>query len=116
MRPGVRIRQTGCPRCGCHLVYLFDCNCGAVHGDVCENCGRSVDVPAPADNPSFDQLDPFGLNGVACAAGPVAHEHTDEERTGRADAFYARLDHDPTFRAEFDAWCRRRGLASMRGQ
>jgi hypothetical protein len=115
VRPDVRIRPTGCPRCGCHLVYLFQCNCGAVHSDTCENCGRAVDVPAPASEPSFDQLDPFGLTGVVCTAGPVAHAHTDEERSGRVDAFHARMDRDPIFRAEFDAWCRERGLPSQAG-
>src|SRR5271167_915579 len=32
--PEDRLLDTSCPRCGCHLVHEFRCNCGAKHGAI----------------------------------------------------------------------------------
>jgi hypothetical protein len=73
-----------CPRCGCYVAKHFDCNCGAVHDDYCINCGRWVSLPS-------DQYTTLTELDEACEKGAVLHEHSDEEKKHRLDAFYARV-------------------------
>jgi hypothetical protein len=58
----VKVATEPCVACGCHLVSTFECNCGAVHGDYCENCG------------GFLGLDMWWSG--RCTAGAVEHVHT----------------------------------------
>lgn len=78
------IGATPCPRCGCHLVSLFECNCGEVHGDYCVNCGRSTSL-SPSEHVNLSPVD------VRCDAGPVIHEHSEEEKGKRIAAWIAGL-------------------------
>jgi hypothetical protein len=80
------VRPDPCQRCGCHVTWFFQCNCGEVHGDVCDNCGlkRGTDVPA--------KLLKLGETDAVCAYGPVMHRHPSEERVARIDAWHRRLD------------------------
>ena len=59
-----------CTACGCFQAFVFECNCGAVHADVCFNCGAYAGIdhkPLPQEG-----------NGWAkpCSAGKTEHEHT----------------------------------------
>jgi hypothetical protein len=61
-----------CTACGCYQAYVFECNCGAVHSDVCYNCGGFVDVqhaPMPASGDGWSK---------PCRQGPIEHTHTHE--------------------------------------
>jgi len=76
------ISKVACPRCGCYLTQNFACNCGAMHGDTCVNCGRFTDL-GPTEYLEMSQAD------APCSYGPVAHVHLDEEKGARIDAFFA---------------------------
>ena len=59
-----------CTACGCYQAFVFECNCGAVHSDVCYNCGGFVDMkhesmPAKGDGWS-----------KPCPQGQIEHQHT----------------------------------------
>ena len=40
----VHMTARPCTACGCYQAFVFECNCGAVHSDVCYNCGGFVDI------------------------------------------------------------------------
>ena len=80
MRP-VRVSGVACPRCGCCMVRYFACNCGAIHGDNCVNCGRSVDAPQ-GEFLDLSQVD------MPCTAGVEPHDHSDSEKCARIAAFF----------------------------
>ena len=69
-----------CPRCGCHLARVFECNCGACKDDYCVNCGRFCSLPRN----EFLELAPYDL---ACSAGREAHEHTQADKHDRMEAW-----------------------------
>ena len=59
-----------CTACGCYQAYAVECNCGAVHSDVCYNCGLFVDMqhaPMPTRGDGWSK---------PCRQGQVEHEHT----------------------------------------
>jgi hypothetical protein len=76
----VRVSDEACPRCGCHLVRAFACNCGAVHSDYCVNCGRFTSL-CRMDYVELSELD------VPCVEGAVPHVHAPEERAARLRAY-----------------------------
>lgn len=39
----VYLSDQPCSACGCYQAFVFECNCGAVHADVCYNCGGFKD-------------------------------------------------------------------------
>jgi len=78
------ISDTPCPRCGCFIVKKFECGCGAVHSDYCNNCGRWTTL-LPTEYAALGDID------ARCEAGRVPHEHSSEEKTARIAAHIARL-------------------------
>lgn len=79
----IKISNTACPRCQCHLVSHFECDCGEVHSDYCVNCRRWLDL-GPTEHIELSEID------VACSAGPVDHAHLEEEKIARIDAFFSK--------------------------
>lgn len=72
----VYLADKPCTACGCYQAFVFECNCGAVHSDVCYNCGGFVDMkhatmPAKGDGWS-----------KPCSQGRNEHEHTHELEPG----------------------------------
>ncbi len=71
----VFLRDEACRKCGCYEAFVFDCDCGAVHSDVCYNCGKFVD----ADVPPGEVLAPGEVREPIfeehCGAGRVEHKH-----------------------------------------
>jgi hypothetical protein len=68
----VHIADKPCTGCGCYQAFLFECGCGAVHSDVCYNCGGFVDVehkPIPENGDGWSKR---------CREGAVPHTHTHE--------------------------------------
>lgn len=68
-RREVEIDDVDCPRCGCYLKRKFVCNCGSVHSDVCDNCGRFTTL-GRTEHIEMCLID------QPCNAGPVLHDHT----------------------------------------
>jgi hypothetical protein len=69
----VRIAIDPCVACGCHLVSTFECNCGEVHGDYCENCGGFLGIPHASIE---DQNGGIGMWWAGrCTAGAIDHVH-----------------------------------------
>jgi hypothetical protein len=73
--PELRLVDGPCPRCGCHMVRLFDCDCGEVHSDYCVNCGRFTSLGA-TEHTEMSEYD------APCVKGLVMHDHV--VRTGRS--------------------------------
>lgn len=61
----VYLADKPCTACGCFEAFVFECNCGAIHSDICYNCGRYVDMK---HEPQSQER---------CEVGQVEHEHTD---------------------------------------
>lgn len=72
-----------CPRCGCHMAQTFHCNCGAVHSDVCLNCGRYTTLPRD----EHIEMSEFDL---PCKKGTVVHEHPWKEKEAHMNAVFNR--------------------------
>jgi hypothetical protein len=83
--PKAILRDTPCPRCGCHAARHFECFCGGMHRDYCDNCGRWTSLP-PTEHTKPSRFDP------RCSAGAVAHEHTDAEKKKAHEARFAWVD------------------------
>ncbi len=83
LHPGVKLSDVPCPRCGCYLTSLFECNCGEVHSDYCANCGRFTSLPA-TDGVRMSDFD------EKCEHGHAAHVHSSEEKQARVDRGMAR--------------------------
>lgn len=84
-----RLADAACPRCACHIVREFRCNCGEVHSDYCENCGRFT-----ACGTEFTEL---GVTDEICAHGHAMHEHTHAEKKSRIARWYEFLkEHRPS--------------------
>jgi hypothetical protein len=69
------------------MAHHFACNCGAVHSDCCDNCGRFTSL-------ARDEHIEMCESDAPCDKGQVEHIHTDEERSKRIDAFFARARGD----------------------
>lgn len=69
----VYLSDTPCTACGCHLAFVFECNCGAVHSDVCHNCGGFVDMKHKPIEEQNEGLDWHWAG--RCEHGNVEHEH-----------------------------------------
>lgn len=78
------LAETPCPRCACHLVHEFRCNCGEVHGDVCENCGRFRSAGSRATE--------LGITDEICTRGHAMHDHPPAEKVARIDRWYEFLN------------------------
>ena len=68
----VHMTDRPCTACGCCQAFVFECNCGAVHSDVCYNCGGFVDVvhaPMPVNGDGWSK---------PCRQGQIEHEHEHE--------------------------------------
>lgn len=65
----IYIADKPCTRCGCFEAFVFECGCGAVHSDVCYNCGGYVDMQ---HEPLKDGGDGWTKR---CTAGAVEHRH-----------------------------------------
>jgi hypothetical protein len=64
----IYISDKPCTRCGCYEAFVFECNCGQVHSDICYNCGRFTDmVHEPVDGTDRWER--------RCSMGPVEHTH-----------------------------------------
>jgi len=78
----VYIADKPCTCCGCFEAFVFECNCGAVHSDVCYHCGRFVDMQHKtiedlnaewaAEFQGQERADP---SDVRCTAGQAEHRH-----------------------------------------
>ena len=70
----IYIADKACTACGCFEAFVFECNCGAVHSDVCYNCGGFVDVQ---HKPIEERTPPHtGIPRTErCAVGQVEHKH-----------------------------------------
>ncbi len=68
----VYIADKACTACGCYEAFVFECNCGKVHSDVCYNCGGFVDMNHDAIEKQNEGLDEWWAG--RCSAG--IHEHT----------------------------------------
>lgn len=76
----VYIADKPCTACGCFEAFVFECNCGQVHSDICFNCGRFVDMQHKtveelnaewaAQFPDVPSMEP-----ARCGVGPVEHAH-----------------------------------------
>lgn len=69
----VYIADKPCTACGCFQAFVFECNCGEVHSDVCYNCNGFVDVPHEPVEAQNEGLDMWWAG--RCTAGSVEHEH-----------------------------------------
>ena len=69
----VKVATEPCVACGCHLVSTFECNCGAVHGDYCENCGGFLNMPHDPIETENEGLEMWWAG--RCTAGAVDHVH-----------------------------------------
>jgi hypothetical protein len=78
------IAEKPCPRCGCHLVKTFECDCGACKDDYCGNCGRFTSFSSK----EFVEMAPYV---VRCDEGPVPHEHSASHRAKRIEAWMMSL-------------------------
>lgn len=76
-----------CQRCGCYMTYNFKCDCGQVHGDVCDNCGLRRPLSGETTPDKYLSLSSVD---VRCEMGPVAHAHRVEEKNKRISDFFAR--------------------------
>lgn len=79
-----RLSAVACPRCACHMVREFECNCGEVHGDHCVNCGRWVALQV-SEHVELSEID------ARCDRGAVEHDHSVEERAERITQFFTRV-------------------------
>jgi hypothetical protein len=70
----VYLADKPCTACGCYQAYVFECNCGSVHSDVCYNCGGFVDVDHDSIEKQNEGLDMWWAG--RCAAGRSEHVHT----------------------------------------
>lgn len=80
----VILHDSSCPRCGCHQRRHFECGCGAVHDDYCDNCNRWSSLPAN-EHVELSELD------APCSAGKADHVHTEAEKSARIDAMFNRI-------------------------
>lgn len=64
----IYISDKPCTACGCYEAFTFECNCGAVHSDVCYHCGRYT-------NMVHKPVDGTGRWDQRCTMGPVEHKH-----------------------------------------
>jgi hypothetical protein len=71
----VFLRDDACKKCGCFEAFIFECNCGQVHSDVCYSCGKFVDA-------AIDPGEVLMLGEVResifeqhCGAGRTEHKH-----------------------------------------
>lgn len=70
----VYLADEPCRACGCHQTFVFECDCGAVHSDVCYNCGGYVDVPHdPIEEQNEGVDEPWAGR---CVHGRREHVHT----------------------------------------
>lgn len=76
-----RLNDKPCPRCGCYLIRSFVCGCGDVHEDYCCNCGRWTILPV-TEHATLGHVD------IRCDAGPVAHVHSEEEKSQRVKDYF----------------------------
>jgi hypothetical protein len=83
LHPGAKLSDTPCPRCGCYITRLFECHCGEVHSDYCDNCGRFTSI-APTESVRLSDFDD------TCTHGHAAHVHSPEERQARIARGHAR--------------------------
>lgn len=65
----VYLADKPCTGCGCYEAFVFECNCGAVHSDVCYFCGLFVDMQHKPEPPR-----------LRCTAGHVKHSHEGAEQ------------------------------------
>lgn len=68
----VHMTDLPCTACGCYQAFVFECNCGTAHSDVCYNCGGFVDMK--------HELMPARGDGWSkpCGQGRIEHTHTHE--------------------------------------
>lgn len=66
------VNTEDCPRCGCFMAEHFECNCGAMHGDHCLNCGRYT-APTLTRDQYVSEEDKAYV--TPCTLGPVEHMH-----------------------------------------
>lgn len=71
----VYLADSPCSACGCYQAFVFECGCGAVHSDVCYNCGGFVDMKHDPIEKQNEGLDGYAWAG-RCGAGHVEHAHT----------------------------------------
>lgn len=70
----VYLADKPCTACGCFQAFVFECNCGEVHSDVCYNCGGFVDMTHEPIEAQNDGLDMWWAG--RCADGQREHTHT----------------------------------------
>jgi len=70
----VYLSDQPCSACGCHQAFVFECNCGAVHNDVCYNCGKYVGIEHRPIEVSNAGLDMWWAG--RCGEGAKEHTHT----------------------------------------
>jgi hypothetical protein len=83
LNPPARLSDTACPKCGCYMTRHFECGCGEIHSDYCDNCGRftSLALTESTQMSDFDEK---------CTHGAVAHNHAPAEKQARVDRGMAR--------------------------
>ena len=62
------LATSACPRCGCFQLRHFECRCGEIHSDYCDNCGRFSSLKSD----EYIELSPIN---VRCENGPIVHVH-----------------------------------------
>ncbi len=87
--PELRLVDGPCPRCGCHMVRLFDCDCGEVHSDYCVNCGRFTSLGA-TEHTEMSEYD------APCVKGMMMHDHPSSEQVARIDAVFGSISRRAT--------------------
>lgn len=100
--PVAVVSAAPCPRCGCHITHHFECFCGEVHSDYCDNCGRFTSL-GPTEYTKLGDFD------ERCTHGTAPHAHDAQERCARVDramAWYKRY-------IELFRW--RTALSQLRG-
>lgn len=79
----VYIADKPCTCCGCYEAFVFECNCGEVHSDVCYNCGRFVDIQHETVETMNERIAakaagrpmPETFLDTRCTAGATEHRH-----------------------------------------
>jgi hypothetical protein len=73
-----RLNTEDCPRCGCWMIRTFKCNCGQMHGNICDNCGRWTS-PTLERSEHTELVRFLGIGPNHCKVGPVIHAHEEHQ-------------------------------------
>lgn len=75
----IYVADKSCTVCGCFEAFVFECNCGQVHSDVCYHCGRYVDMQHKSvEEMNAEWAAEFPGDPppeTRCTAGQIEHAH-----------------------------------------